>query len=91
MVAGYDLIIRNGVVVTDAEVQELDIAVKDGKIARIVHRGGLSVASATKVIDAEGGYVMVGPFLLTSFVVVLRRTAWWCRCARASSRASFVR
>lgn len=59
MAAGYDLIIRNGVVVTDTEIQEWDIAVKDGKIARIVPRGGLNVASAERTIDAEGGYVMV--------------------------------
>lgn len=62
MTAGYDLIIRNGVVVTDIAVQEQDIAVKDGKIARITPKGGLNVASATKVIDAEGGYVMVEPY-----------------------------
>ncbi|KAL6707079.1 hypothetical protein ACN47E_004831 [Coniothyrium glycines] len=60
MAAEYDLIIRNGVVVTDTDIQELDIAIQDGKTAKLVPRGGLNDKSATKVIDAEGGYVMPG-------------------------------
>lgn len=59
MAAEYDMIIHNGVVVTDSETQEWDIAIKDGKIARLVPRGDLDISSAVKVIDAEGGFVMV--------------------------------
>jgi len=56
----YDLIIINGVVVSENEVQEWDIAIKDEKIAKVVPRGGLRDAKATGTIDAEGGYVMPG-------------------------------
>jgi dihydropyrimidinase len=64
MTLEYDLLIFNGIVVTDTSIQESDIAIKDEKIAKIVPRGGLGDARATKVIDAEGGYVMVGQFSL---------------------------
>jgi dihydropyrimidinase len=60
MTLEYDLLILNGIVVTDNSIQDSDIAIRDEKIARIVPRGGLGDARATKVIDAEGGYVMVG-------------------------------
>jgi dihydropyrimidinase len=60
MTLEYDLLILNGIVVTDTSIQDSDIAIKDEKIARIVPRGGLGDVQATKVIDAEGGYVMVG-------------------------------
>lgn len=59
MAIEYDLIIVNGVVVTDTEIRECDIAVKDEKVAKIVARGGLKDEKAVKTIDAEGGYVMV--------------------------------
>lgn len=59
MAAEFDLIILNGVVVTDTEVGEYDIAVKDEKIAKVVKRGELGDAKAARTIDAEGGYVMV--------------------------------
>lgn len=59
MATEYDLIIINGVVVTDTEIGDYDIAVKDEKIAKVVARGGLKDAKAEKTIDAEGGYVMV--------------------------------
>ncbi|KAL5450082.1 hypothetical protein PMIN06_006657 [Paraphaeosphaeria minitans] len=60
MSAEFDLIIVNGVVVTDTEVGEYDIAVKDEKIAKVVKRGELRGVKATRTIDAEGGYVMPG-------------------------------
>lgn len=60
MATDYDLIVVNGVVVTDTEIQEWDVAIKDEKIANIVPRGGLKHAKALKTIDAEGGYVMPG-------------------------------
>ena len=67
--AEYDLIVLNGLVVTDQETGECDIAVKDGKIANVVPRGALKGESAKKTIDAQGGMVMV-QFLL--FVVLIR-------------------
>jgi dihydropyrimidinase len=57
--AEYDMIVLNGVVVTDEETRELDIAIKGGKIAKLVPRGVLSSRSAGRVIDAERGMVMV--------------------------------
>lgn len=57
--AEYDLLVLNGVVVTDQETGNFDIAVKDGKIAKVVPRGSLHGANAAKYIDAEGGMVMV--------------------------------
>jgi dihydropyrimidinase len=64
--AEYDLVIINGIVVTDTEIKECDVAVKDEKIAKIVARGELK-ASATKTIDAQGGYVMVANQHLSQF------------------------
>ena len=55
----FDVIVLNGIVVTDTEAAEYDIAIKDEKIAKVVKRGGLKDSRATKTIDAEGGYVMV--------------------------------
>jgi len=57
--AEYDLLILNGLVVTDQETGKFDIAVKDGKIAKVVPKGSLSGANARKTIDAEGGMVIV--------------------------------
>lgn len=55
----YDLIIVNGITVTDTEISECDVAIKGEKIVKIVPRGGLQDARAGETIDAEGGYVMV--------------------------------
>jgi len=57
--AEYDLLILNGLVVTHEDTGEYDIAVKDGKIAKVVPRGALLEVYGTKTIDAQGGYVMV--------------------------------
>ena len=57
--AEYDLLVFNGLVVTDQKIGEFDIAVKDGKIEKVVQRGSLNGSKATKIIDAEGGMVMV--------------------------------
>jgi len=54
----YELVIKNGKVVLPGEVQMLDIGVIDGKIAAIGE--GLPAAPHTKVIDAEGQYVLPG-------------------------------
>lgn len=57
--ATYDLLVVNGVVVTDQAIAELDVAVKDGVVVKFAPRGALKDASAKRTIDAEGGYVMV--------------------------------
>lgn len=55
----FDLLIVNGLVVTAADTANYDIAIKDGKIALLAPQGALSRGMAKRVIDAEGGYVMV--------------------------------
>lgn len=57
--ADYDLLVLNGIVVTDTEIGEKDIAIKDEKIVQVVPKGTLSGATAKRAIDANGGYVMV--------------------------------
>jgi dihydropyrimidinase len=57
--AEYDLLVLNGLVVTDQETRELDIAVKDGKIAQVAPRGSFNGVKVAKTIDAEGGMIMV--------------------------------
>lgn len=56
---GFDLLIVNGLVVTASDTANYDIAIKDGKIALLAPPGVLGTNSAKRVIDAEGGYVMV--------------------------------
>jgi dihydropyrimidinase len=65
MALEYDLLIVNGIVVTDASIQERDMAIKGEKIAKIVPRGDLKDAQAAKVINAQGGYIMVYPLPFT--------------------------
>lgn len=55
----FDLVVVNGLVVTASDVAEYDIGIKDEKIALLAPKGYLAKASAKKVIDAQGGYVMV--------------------------------
>lgn len=57
--ANYDLLVLNGIVVTDTEMGERDIAIKDEMIVQIVPRGMLSGSIARRTLDAKGGYVMV--------------------------------
>ncbi len=54
----YDLLIKNGRIVTPDSVFEGDIAVKDEKIAAIMLPK--TEAEAVKVIDAKGNYVFPG-------------------------------
>ena len=51
-----DLAIRNGTVVTAAEIAGQDIGIKDGKIALM----GPEVPQAESEIDAEGMFVLPG-------------------------------
>lgn len=55
----FDLLIVNGLVVTASDTANYDIAIKDGKIALLAPPGLLTEKNAKRVIDAEGGYVMV--------------------------------
>ena len=54
----YDLIIKNGKLVTPDRIFEADVAIKDGKYAAIVAPG--SDLEAKEVIDANGNYVYPG-------------------------------
>lgn len=56
---GFDLLVLNGPVVTASDTANYDIAVKNGKIVLLAPPGVLSKEKASRVIDAEGGYVMV--------------------------------
>lgn len=58
MKESYELIIRNGDVVLSGEVLKLDIGVKDGKIAALAPE--LPAVPETRVIDAQGQYVLPG-------------------------------
>lgn len=60
MAAKYDLLIVNGVVVTDQEIMEVDIAIKNEKIAAVEARGSFKDVQAARRIDAEGAYVTPG-------------------------------
>jgi dihydropyrimidinase len=57
--AVYDLVVINGLVVTDQETGNFDIAIRDGKIVELVSKGGLGAIVAKRTIDARGGMVMV--------------------------------
>lgn len=54
----FNLVIKNGKIVTSERIFEASICVKDGKIAAIVEPQ--SPVEAEKVIDAEGNYVFPG-------------------------------
>jgi formylmethanofuran dehydrogenase subunit A len=73
----YDLLVLNGLVVTDQNTEELDIAVKDEKIVELLPKGGFGDIPVRKIIDARGGMVMVRtkPRLNCAFANFL---AWWC-------------
>jgi dihydropyrimidinase len=54
----FDLLIKNGIVITASETFRADVAVKDGKVAALLESG--SDAQACKVVDAAGKYVLPG-------------------------------
>lgn len=55
----FDCIVLDGTVVTAADIGRYDIGIKDGKIALLAPARALAKARASRVIDAEGAYVMV--------------------------------
>ena len=92
--ASFDLLILNGLVVTASDIGHCDIAIKDERIALLAPKGSLAETQAKKVIDAEGGYIMVR--LLDDLVPVYHvspsdDTAWRGRCARSSRRTTSFR
>ena len=54
----FDLIVRNGTVVTPGSSVAADVAVRDGRIVAVVDPGMLG--NADEVIDAKGRYVLPG-------------------------------
>ena len=54
----YDLLIKNGKIVTADAITEGGVAVKDGKIAAVLEAG--VEPEAAKVIDAGGKYIFPG-------------------------------
>lgn len=56
----YDLVFINGIVATDIELGNYDIAIKDETIRKLVPRGTLGSYEAARVIDAEGAYITPG-------------------------------
>src|SRR5437763_4235185 len=52
----YDLVIRNGTVVTAADTQQCDIGVKDGVVVTL----GRGLPAGTREIDASGKLVLPG-------------------------------
>jgi dihydropyrimidinase len=54
----FDLLIKNGTVITASETFRADVAVKDGKIAALLENG--SSAEASTHVDAAGKYVLPG-------------------------------
>ncbi|GAA5976719.1 hypothetical protein JCM10908_005606 [Rhodotorula pacifica] len=67
----FDLLIKNGIVVTAADQVHADIAVRDGKVVMLAQ--GLTAPEGCKVIDAEGGFVTPG--LVDSHVHVAQSAA----------------
>lgn len=91
--ASFDLLILNGLVVTASDIGHYDIAIKDEKIALLAPKGSLAETQAKKVIDAEGGYVMVRlrNDLVPAFQVLPSDdTAWRGRCARPPRRTASI-
>lgn len=54
----FDLLVKNGMIVTAGEIMEADLAVKDGKIAAIIARN--SGIKAAKEYDASGKHILPG-------------------------------
>ena len=55
----FDLIIKNGVVATAADLGKYDIGIKDGKIAVLSMSINPKDSPNARVIDAEGAFITV--------------------------------
>ncbi|GAQ41812.1 hypothetical protein AtubIFM55763_002823 [Aspergillus tubingensis] len=60
LTTSFDCVVLDGTVVTAADVGRYDIGIKDGKIAILAPARSLAIARSSRVIDAEGAYVMPG-------------------------------
>ncbi|PYH30302.1 hydantoinase/dihydropyrimidinase family protein [Aspergillus neoniger CBS 115656] len=60
LTTSFDCVVLDGIVVTAADVGRYDIGIKDGKIAILAPARSLAIARSSRVIDAEGAYVMPG-------------------------------
>lgn len=56
----YDLLIKNGTIVTGNETKQGDIVIKDGRIQGVFTNRGIDETKADQVIDAEGLHVLPG-------------------------------
>ena len=54
--AAFDLVVRNGTVVTAADTVECDVGIRDGKVAALA----AELDAGTRELDASGLYVMPG-------------------------------
>ena len=57
---GYDLVIRDGTVVTAADVTRCDVGVRDGRIAALGENLAGEVAAGGRVVEAAGKLVLPG-------------------------------
>lgn len=73
LTTSFDCVVLDGTVVTAADVGRYDIGIKDGKIAILAPARSLAIARSSRVIDAEGAYVMVS-FIHTESTVMVSIT-----------------
>ncbi|MEW6377389.1 MAG: dihydropyrimidinase [Thermodesulfobacteriota bacterium] len=58
MIKRYDLLVKNGLVISGSGIQKADIGIKGEKIASV--KRGLKQEEANQLIDASGKYIMPG-------------------------------
>ena len=79
----FDMVIKNGVVVTATDECRCDIGIKDG-IIRVLADDIPALASAT-VIDADGGFITVSLLFLQT-----QRTSYSFYCTAGGNRCVSV-
>ena len=88
-----DLIVRGGRVVTPGTVAELDVGIKDGRIAT-VSESGVETGDAARVIEATGKIVLPGAIEPHAHIGELVAEAWagrrdvYTQSSEAASRAA---
>ena len=63
-----DLLLKNGLVVTENECKRVDIAVKNGKIAGLLERGSKTCCSEKEMDKYSAGISLV-PYIMMSLIV----------------------
>lgn len=53
----YDLVVRNGAVVTASDEFKCDIGIKDGVVISLSQN--IEIEDGVEVVDAEGGFITV--------------------------------